>query len=186
MALIGLRGAGKSAVGRCLAAAAVARFLDLDEELASEAGETSAGTTLARLGEAAFRELEARVLERVLAESKERREWLVLATGGGAVEHPESRALLARETTCVWLEARVATLRERVASDATPRPSLTGADPVEELDTLLRRRAAWYAELADESLDTERAGPEELARELLARLFPASRTEHSRPPGSAQ
>jgi shikimate kinase len=77
----------------------------------------------------------------------------VLATGGGVVEDPTSRALLAG-CVCLWLDAPIEVLQARLrAAGAQSRPALGGGDPAAELPDLARRRAAWYGELAHARLD---------------------------------
>jgi shikimate kinase len=171
IALLGLRGAGKTSVGRALALELRLPFVDLDEELAAlhvEQGGTarSAGELLAALGEPAFRELEARALERVLARGA-----LVLATGGGVVERAGNRERLADGARCVWLRVPADELRRRLAADPTPRPALLGGDPLAEIEALARRREPHYAALARVVLDAHGAEPAALARALAARLL---------------
>ena len=172
VALVGLRGSGKTTVGRALAGRLALAFSDLDDEVALIAGAPSAGAVIEELGLEAFRRLEARALERVLTDAL-RAGPLVLATGGGAVESPVNRQWLALRTRCVWLRAGAAVLRERLAADPTHRPSLTGADPLDELDELERRRAPLYTEVAHIEVDAERSKPSELACRIADALGPA-------------
>jgi shikimate kinase len=167
VALIGLRCAGKSSVGRALARLLGWTFVDLDEALAELDGRgRSAGDLLAELGEPDFRALEARALSAVLEPGAE----LVLATGGGAVLRAENRALLARRCRCVWLEAPLSVLATRLQQDSARRPSLTGLDASAELELLAAERRAHYEELAELVLDSSSADAEALASELAARL----------------
>ncbi|MBI5363112.1 MAG: shikimate kinase [Planctomycetes bacterium] len=173
VALVGMRCSGKSSVGKALAQLLGAPFVDLDDELARTANATAgtarfhaAGDVLAEWGEPTFRNLESQVLRTVL----EARDGRVIATGGGAVLAPANRAQLALRARCVWLVADSEELARRLRADPTPRPSLTGIDPAEELVTLAKERAPFYAEVADFRLETAGHAPAELARELLARL----------------
>lgn len=166
LALIGMRGAGKTRVGALLAERLSMPFVDLDRELALAAGARSAGDVLARVGEPAFRELEGRTLARVV----ESPEPLVLATGGGSVEHPFVRNLLERRATCLWLRVEVDVLRRRIAADRTHRPALGGGDALEELEGLAQRRDPLYAELADVALECGEASVDELVERLRALL----------------
>lgn len=168
IALVGLRCTGKSSVGAALAELLGRPFVDTDRELARMHGREGerAGGVLERVGLERFRELEAEVVAAVLA----RTDAPVVATGGGVVETPRLRALLRSAATCVWLTAPLDVLRERLDLDGEPRPSLTGADPRDELARLEERRAPAYRELAEHELDTRRGTPRELAQTLAHRL----------------
>jgi len=150
LALIGMRGAGKTTVGKLLAERIGRPFLDLDQETlrrAREAGvEVASAGELLRANPARFRDFEAAALRRICEPSLR----VVLACGGGVIEHSDSRAWLRRSARVVWLDVPLAKLRERVAKDGRDRrPSLTGADPVEELEAVLARRVSQYRALSD-------------------------------------
>lgn len=170
LALVGLRGCGKSTVGRLLARRLARRFIDLDDatlEQARFAGHAgpmaSVGELLERLGELEFRRCEAQAL-RVLCEGGCR---VVLATGGGAVERADNRAWLRRAATTVWLRAPVAELARRLSEDPTPRPPLLGADPVAEVAELARRREGFYREVAQHVVECGDVGPETVVQRVL-------------------
>lgn len=137
--LVGLMGAGKSSVGRRLAARLGLPFADTDEEI-----ERSSGYTIAeifdRLGEAGFRDGERRVIWR-LVEGPPR----VIATGGGAFVDARTRALILERCIAVWLEADVDTLVGRLGRRGH-RPLLRGRDPREVIEELAARRNPFYAE----------------------------------------
>ena len=167
VALVGLRGAGKTSLGRLLARELGRGFVDLDEELARTAGCASAGALLRERGEAAFRDLEQACLAHIL----EGGESLVLATGGGVVERAANRELLLARSLVVWLRARPEELERRTSLDASERPPLeAGRGAATEADALLERRAAWYAQLARLELVTDGRAQSELARELAEEL----------------
>jgi shikimate kinase len=166
VALVGLRCSGKSSVGRELARLLARPFVDLDDEVAFLAGSDTAGAVIEELGLEAFRRLEARALERILTAG----EAGVLATGGGVVEQALNRQWLALHTRCVWLRAEPALLRARLLADPVLRPSLTGADPADELETLARERAPFYAEVAEHVVDVGEAPPRALAQAIAALL----------------
>ncbi|MEY4803023.1 MAG: hypothetical protein RLZZ274_1754, partial [Cyanobacteriota bacterium] len=115
--LIGMMGAGKSAVGRPLAEALGYRFLDADDALEQVAGRTIP-EIFATDGEAGFRELETAVLGQISG-------WhsLVVATGGGVVTKPENWGHM-RQGVVVWLDAPAPLLLQRLRADSTPRPLL--------------------------------------------------------------
>jgi shikimate kinase len=172
IALIGLRCVGKTSVGRELARLRGTSFVDLDQAVAWSASEgccaehvPSVAQLVRELGWDAFRELEARELERVLASKGER----VLATGGGVVERADSRRVLRERARCVWLREDLRVLQERLRAGGD-RPSLTGADPAEELIAVAARREALYREVAELAIDCEGASANEVARRVVAQL----------------
>ena len=136
--LVGMMGAGKTSIGRALAARLACDFADTDAQV-----EQDAGCTIARIftrdGEAAFRELEHRALARLL-----RRPKLVLATGGGAPLDPRNRALLHEQAFTIWLNAEPATLARRLG-EAGDRPLLGSGDRQARLTELLEERRPFYA-----------------------------------------
>lgn len=152
VALVGLRGAGKSTVGAALARRLGAPLVELDQRVEEEAG-----MTLAELfelwGEAHFRQVEARVLERVLAASGP----LVLATGGSIVTAPETWRRLRRSCRTVWLRASPEAHLERVRAQGDLRPMRGRPDALAELREILADRAPLYAQ-ADLVVDTEGVG----------------------------
>ena len=169
--LIGLRGSGKSSLGALLAERLGLPFVDLDQEIASAAGVSSAGLLLERDGEPLFRAAEASVLGDVL----QRPIRGVLATGGGVVEGRACRALLgSADSWCVLLTADPRELERRVAGDPAHRPplaSLGGQAQLEETG-LSEAQIAWQRRgpvlegIADVTLDSEGRSPKELASAL--------------------
>lgn len=142
--LVGLMGSGKSTVGRRLAALLGRAFVDADDALEEIADRTIADV-FATDGEAAFRALEADVLEELL----EHHEPTVIASGGGVVLSLESRNRLRGPTvTTVWLDADPAFLASR-AKAKPHRPLLQGEDAAVVLHRLHAERAPLYAEVAD-------------------------------------
>ena len=137
--LVGLMGAGKTSIGRRLAARLGLPFRDADAEI-----ELAAGCTVpelfARYGERAFRDGERRVIRRLLAG-----EPLVLAFGGGAFMDPETRAVVRDEAVSVWLRCPLPTLVRRVAG-RDHRPLLHGGDRAEIMRGLMDQRYPVYAE----------------------------------------
>ena len=149
IALVGLMGVGKSSVGRRLSNAIGLPFRDTDAEVEAAAGRSVAEIFLA-LGEPAFRDGERRVIARVLDGPP-----LVMATGGGAFIHAETRALIKEKAISIWLKTDIAILARRVARKET-RPLLAGKDPLEVLRAQVESRYPIYAEadLVVETLDT--------------------------------
>lgn len=145
IALVGLMGVGKSTVGRRLANRLGLAFADADAEIEAAAG-MSVSDIFSTLGEAEFRAGEARVIRRVLEGPR-----IVLATGGGAILNPETRAALKTRAVTVWMRADLETVAERVQRRDT-RPLLRGRDPLEALRGLAEARYPIYA-TADITVD---------------------------------
>ena len=140
LVLVGLMGAGKSAVGRRIAAKMNIPFIDADSEIEAAAG-CSIEEIFALHGEPAFRDGERRVVTRLL----ETEPVHVLATGGGAFLDSGTRALIKEKAISVWLRAELDILFERV-SRRSHRPLLKTADPKGTLAELIALRYPIYAE----------------------------------------
>lgn len=134
-------GAGKTAVGRALAQALTVPFLDSDDEIC-RAANSSIAEIFSRDGEAFFRDREAEVIARLLAEER-----CVLSTGGGAFLAERNRREISRKGVSVWLQADLELLWQRVRHKDT-RPLLRTPDPFASLKTLYDERIQVYA-LAD-------------------------------------
>lgn len=173
--LVGLMGAGKSCVGRRLAARLGLPFLDADGEI-----ETAAGCTIAeffaRHGEMAFREGERRVMARLLDGGP-----CILATGGGAFMDPETRALIVEKGLSVWLRADLDLLVRRTAG-RDHRPLLKTGDPREILQHLIDLRYPTYAQ-ADVIVDSVDQPPE-VTVEAVVRALEAYLSSSLTPQGS--
>jgi shikimate kinase len=161
LALVGLMGAGKTAVARILGERLGATVADLDAYLEAAEG-CSIAELFEREGEAYFRRREGEVLRQALSVGAR-----VIACGGGVVVDPAHRALLRERCQVVWLEVSPEEAARRVGS-ATDRPLLAGAPPAARLRVLLAERAPLYAEVADRRVDTERHSPEAVADLILA------------------
>jgi len=137
--LVGLMGAGKTSIGRRIAARLGLAFFDADAEIEAAAGCTIA-ELFSRYGEQEFRDGERRVVRRLLAGAP-----ILLATGGGAFMDPETRAAIRENAISVWLKVPLPTLIRRVAGRAH-RPLLNSDDPGEILARLMAVRRPVYAE----------------------------------------
>lgn len=137
--LVGMMGAGKTTVGRRLAAKLNRLFLDSDEEI-EKAAHMSIPEIFEQRGEAEFRAGEARVIARVLKDPD-----IILATGGGAFVSEETRALVNAEAISIWLKAEADILFERV-SRRSNRPLLKTANPRQTLEKLIAERYPIYAD----------------------------------------
>ncbi len=166
--LVGLMGAGKSSVGRRLAAALGRDFVDADDAIVEAAG-MSIPDIFEAYGEPAFRDLERRVVLRLLAEGHG-----VVALGGGAFLDPAIRAEVRRRAVSVWLRADLETLVERTARKPGKRPLLMRGDPRAILRELMERRYPVYAE-ADIVVDTGPGPIEGVVRQVMERLAACER-----------
>src|SRR5689334_2048054 len=138
VALVGMMGAGKSSVGRRLAAKLDVPFRDVDSEIETAAG-CSISEIFERYGEPAFRDGERRVIARLLGEPPH-----VMATGGGAFVDAKTRANIRDTSVSVWIRAPVDILLQRVKRRDN-RPLLKTGDPREILERLLAEREPIYA-----------------------------------------
>lgn len=137
--LVGMMGAGKTAVGTALARQLGVAFTDSDEEIVRAANRTIA-EIFERDGEAFFRARESEVISRLLRSTP-----CVLSTGGGAFLAPANRGLIHEAGVSVWLKADLELLWQRVRHKTT-RPLLRTANPRETLRELYEARQPFYAE----------------------------------------
>lgn len=158
VALLGVRGAGKSTIGVALARKLGWRFVEVDREIEQAAG-LPLGDVFAVHGEAYYRRVEREVLTRLLAEPAPS----VLATGGSIVNDPTSYALLRARATTIWLRARPEDHWNRVVAQGDQRPMAENPHAFEELRALLAARGKLYAR-ADHVIDTS----ERTVRQVVA------------------
>jgi shikimate kinase/3-dehydroquinate synthase len=161
--LVGLMGAGKTSIGRRLAARLGMPFRDADAEIESAAGCT-VPELFSRYGEAAFRDGERRVIRRLLSA-----EPLVLAFGGGAFLDPATRATVREEAVSVWLRCGLSTLLRRVAG-RDHRPLLQGGDREQIMSGLMAKRYPVYAE-ADLVVDCGEENADATTGQVLTALL---------------
>jgi shikimate kinase len=160
VALVGLMGAGKSAIGKRLATRLGLPFVDADNEIERAAG-CSIAEFFERHGEAAFRAGERRVIARLLDNPTH-----ILSTGGGAYIDPETRALMRGKALTVWLRAELDVLFDRVKK-RSHRPLLRQGDPKEVLAGLMIKRHPIYAE-ADIVVDSTAQPVDRTTDEVIA------------------
>ena len=160
LAFVGPRGAGKSTLGRLVAASLRLPFFDADEALALAVG-MGASDYLRSRGEPEFRRVEERVSSELL-----RRDGVVVALGGGALLCEGVRALVAEpRVLCVFVHAPVSTLCDRIRG--SDRPPLTLLPLQREIEVVLAARRPAYEAASVLSIDTSVGAPEELARTIV-------------------
>lgn len=168
LVLVGLMGAGKSCIGRNLAQHFDVPFIDADREI-----EEAAGCCVADIfeiyGEAAFRDGERRVIKRILEG-----EPCILATGGGAFMNKETRKLIGKTGTSLWLKAGLEVLIKRTTG-RKHRPLLNQGNPAKILRKLVDERYPVYAE-ADITVETRDETQDTTVARVIATLDELSRT----------
>ena len=161
IALLGLRGAGKTTVGRQLARRRHVRFVELDRQI-EKAADMSLSELFSLYGEEHYRRLEREALARVLAENRA----IVLATGGGIVASPETYALLKQHATTVWLRAAPEDHWNRVVRQGDRRPMADHPQAMADLRALLAVREPLYAS-AHSTVTTTGRKVDDIVDELL-------------------
>lgn len=162
IALVGMMGAGKSSVGRRLAAALDLSFVDADAEI-ERVADMTIPEIFEKYGEPFFRDREAKVVARLLEAGPQ-----VLATGGGAWMNPETRDRIGEAGVSVWLKADLEVLLRRVKKRGG-RPLLAAPDPEAVLRRLVDERYPVYA-LADITITSRDAPHEQTVADLVAAL----------------
>ncbi len=173
LALIGLRGAGKSTLGRRLAAQLAIPFLDMGEEIERDSG-MSLSEIFSLSGQATYRRLERRCLERLL----EGHPAAVIETGGSLVSEPATFELLLQSCFTVWIKASPEEHMGRVVAQGDYRPMAGNSEAMADLRRILAERDPLYGK-ADAVVDTTGRSEAQSFRELL-RAVPAGLRERSR------
>lgn len=159
--LIGLRGAGKSTLGRMLGEALGSPFVELNRDIEEQSGMPVA-EVMALYGQEGYRRLESQALERVVAKS----DAVVLAVAGGIVSEPDTFAFLLANFHAVWLRATPEEHMARVRRQGDHRPMAGNPKAMEELRSILTSRQALYAK-AQSSIDTSGKSPAQSIRDLV-------------------
>ncbi|MEM1162793.1 MAG: helix-turn-helix transcriptional regulator [Pseudomonadota bacterium] len=166
IALIGLRGAGKSTLGTLLAQRLSIPFCELNDLIAEEAG-MSVEEVFALYGQEGYRELEQSALDRLAAEPA-----IVLAVSGGIVSEPETFARLLLSFRTIWLRARPEEHMSRVREQGDERPMAGNPTAMKELRTILTARETHYAR-ADHVIETSGRTVLQSVSDLMELLSPA-------------
>ena len=166
IALLGLRGAGKSTLGAKLAASLGVPFVELDSEVEREAG-AKLGEVFAMYGQEAFRRFERRALERVLRTH----EGAVIAAGGSLVTNPDTYRLLLDNCHTVWLKAKPEEHMNRVMAQGDMRPFKGRSAAIDEIRKLLSERDHLYSR-ADATVETSGKPLKSSLEELRAKVKP--------------
>jgi len=167
IALIGLRGAGKTTLGRRLASHLGLPFFDMGEEIERDSG-MSLSEIFSLSGQASYRRLEKRCLERLL----ENHDRAVIETGGSLVSEPMTYELLLRGCFTIWIAAAPEEHMSRVVAQGDYRPMAGNDEAMEDLRRILAEREALYRK-ADASIDTANRTEAESFNDLL-RVLPAA------------
>lgn len=157
--LVGLMGAGKTRIGRALAQELTLPFVDADHEIEAAAG-CSVADIFDRYGEAAFRDGERKIMQRLLDDAPH-----VIATGGGAFMNEQTRGLIKEKAISIWLNAPVDVLHERT-SRSTHRPLLNNGDSFQILTDLHEKRSPIYAQ-ADIEIDSGAASVQKTVKAIV-------------------
>ena len=167
VALLGLRGAGKTTIGKQLARRLHVRFVELDRRI-EKAADMSLAELFSLYGEEYYRRLEKEMLAEVLAERRP----MVLATGGGIVASADTYALLKRSAVTVWLRATPEDHWNRVVSQGDRRPMAFHPQAMADLRTLLAAREPLYAS-ADHTVETSGRAVDAIVDDLSAKVYVA-------------
>lgn len=164
--LVGIMGAGKSAIGRLLSTELDLPFFDADAEIVEAAG-MSIPDIFERFGEEYFRNGEERVVARLLGRGP-----CVVSLGGGAFISEATRLAVAEKGISVWLKADIDLLMARIARRPKSRPLLKTEDPRTTLEQLLARRSPIY-ELADIHVESSRLSKKQTCDNAMKALYDA-------------
>src|SRR5215471_13046240 len=164
IALIGMRGAGKSTLGAKLAAETGQRFVELDSEIEKETG-MPLGEIFSLYGQSGFRAIERRTLEKVLKQN----ESAVISVGGGVVSEKETVDFLLSHCYTVWIKARPEEHMSRVMAQGDFRPMAANDQAMDDLRRILESREPLYAK-ADLCVDTSASSVEESFAKLKEML----------------
>jgi XRE family aerobic/anaerobic benzoate catabolism transcriptional regulator len=172
IALVGLRGAGKTTLGAAIAEARNVPFYELDREVERLSG-TSLGAILELYGQQAYRRYELQALQELLESEQQ----FVVATGGGIVSEASTYELLLRNCVTVWVRTSPEEHMARVIAQGDRRPMAGSQQAMDDLRRILEERTPLYAR-ADLTIDTAGRTVQESTRQLLRMLKRGERAPH--------
>lgn len=171
--LVGLRGAGKSTLGKLAAAELAMPFLELNRDIEEQSG-MPVDEVMALYGMEGYRRLERQALERVVATNDS----VVLAVAGGIVSEPETWRFLLQHFHAIWLKAGPEEHMRRVRAQGDHRPMAGNPKAMDELTSILTSREALYAR-AEKMIDTSGRSLEQSTRDLVAAIRELGRSASS-------
>lgn len=163
--LIGMRGSGKTTVGKILAQKLGRELIEMDELITRRAG-LAIPEIVERYGWAKFRDIEEEITSEVAG-----RDNIINATGGGIVTIEKNIEKLKKTGILVWLKAGVDTLVKRIGEDTERPPLVSGRTRREDIEITLAQRKPLYQKAADLVVDTESKTPEEVADLVMSLLM---------------
>jgi shikimate kinase len=155
--LIGMRGSGKTTVGKVLAQKLGKEFIEMDELITQKTG-LSIPEIVEKYGWGKFRDIEEEITDEVAG-----RDNIINAAGGGVVTRRKNIQELKKSGVLVWLTASVDTLVRRIGEDTERPPLVSGRTRREDIEITLAERKLLYQKVADLVVDTENQTPEEVA-----------------------
>ncbi len=161
--LIGMRGVGKTTIGKLLAKKLQREFFDMDEWIGKEE-DVAIADLVKKKGWDFFRNLEREAIHELSQKNN-----AIISTGGGVLQYFDNAKKLKETGKLLHLTASVVTLEKRLR-EQTERPSITGIDPLDELATLWKSRRPVYEENADLVIDTEGKSVEKIVNETVKLL----------------
>jgi len=159
--LIGMRGSGKTTVGKILAKKMGREFIEMDELITRKIGLTIP-EIVAKYGWDKFRDIEEEITSEVAGRAN-----IINASGGGVVTRERNIAKLKKSGILVWLTASLDTLLQRLGEDTGRPPLVKGRTRREDMEITLKERKPFYQKAADLTIDTENKTPEEVSEAII-------------------
>ena len=159
--LIGMRGSGKTTVGKILAQKMGREFIELDELITRKAG-FSIPEIVGKYGWEKFRDIEEELTGEVAGRVN-----IINASGGGVVTREKNIVKLKKSGILVWLQASVDTLVNRIGEDSERPPLVSGRTQREDMELTLKERKPLYQQATDLTINTENKTPEEVAEAII-------------------